>query len=68
MILYTPLPVEEVLRDVREKEIARSYVTHQGRTFYVDEHPNGELMLSQLLSTDPNDYLNKNYEPGTPLR
>lgn len=66
MILYTPVAQEEVFSN-QEKAAERSYVTHEGKMFYVDKHSNGEYQLAQLLSTNPNDYLNESYRPGSPI-
>ncbi|GGN63118.1 MULTISPECIES: YlzJ-like family protein [Oceanobacillus] len=67
MIFYTPLQLEEVFANPEEAQMERSYITHAGKMFYVDKLPSGEYQLSQLVSTEPNDYLNANYSPGAPL-
>lgn len=68
MIFYTPLQLEEVFANPEEVQMERSYISQDGKMFYVDKLPNGEYQLSQLVSTDPNDYLNANYLPGSPLQ
>ena len=67
MIFYTPLQLEEVFANPEEAQTERSYITHAGKMFYVDKLPSGEYQLSQLVSTEPNDYLNADYSPGSPL-
>lgn len=68
MIFYTPLQLEEVFANPEEGQMERSYISQDGKMFYVDKLPNGEYQLSQLVSTEPNDYLNANYLPGSPLQ
>lgn len=67
MIFYTPLQLEEVFANPEEAKTERSYINHGGKMFYVDKLPNGEYMLAQLVSTDPDDYLIDNYFPGSSL-
>jgi hypothetical protein len=67
MILYTPMTYEEVFGQYEEKNIERSYITHQGKMFYVDKHPNGEYRLAQLISSNPEDYLNEDFQPGSQI-
>jgi len=67
MILYTPLAMEDVLRGMDEMTSERECVSYQGRMFYVDKMKNGDYQLAQLISTDPNDYMNQRYLPGTSL-
>ena len=67
MILYTPLALEDVLQGMDEMTAKRECVSYQGRMFYVDKMENGDYQLVQLISTDPNDYLNQQYLPGTNL-
>ena len=67
MILYTPLAMEDVLQGLDEISAQRECVSYQGRMFYVDKMANGDYQLVQLMSTNPNDYLNQQYLPGTSL-
>lgn len=67
MILYTPLAMEDVLLNEEEQKVIRSCVNYEGKMFYVDKFPNGEHRLAQLVSTNPNDYLNTSYTPGETL-
>lgn len=67
MILYTPLAMEDVLSGWDDTSMKRECVSHQGRMFYVDKATTGEYQLAQLVSTNPFDYLNQQYSPGTSL-
>ncbi|MCM3738992.1 YlzJ-like family protein [Oceanobacillus luteolus] len=59
--------LEEVYANKDEVKPERSYVTHEGKMFCIDKYPNGEYRLAQLISSNPSDYLNENYQPGSPL-
>ncbi|MFS0672493.1 YlzJ-like family protein [Ornithinibacillus sp. 179-J 7C1 HS] len=67
MILYTPLSDSEVFPTDEIVFRNRQCITYEGKTVYVEKNGNGEYQLVQLLSTDPNDYLNVKYAPGTIL-
>ncbi|WP_163971275.1 YlzJ-like family protein [Oceanobacillus halotolerans] len=64
MILYTPLTQEEVFPNDQEST-NRHHITFQGRECYVEETKDGTYQLIQLLSTDPQDFLDENFAPGT---
>ena len=67
MILYTPMAMEDVLQGMDKIAAKRECVPYQGRMFYIDKMENGDYQLAQLISTNPNDYLNQQYLPGTSL-
>ena len=67
MILYTPIALEQVLHDARAPQIERTEISYDGKMFYIDKHPHGDMTLAQMLSTNPYDYLNQNFQPGKPL-
>lgn len=63
-MLYTPLDMTDIYpRDEKEME-KRQCVTCNGKTLYVEENNNGKYELLQLLSTDPNDFMDTAYTPG----
>ncbi|AIF43706.1 YlzJ-like family protein [Virgibacillus sp. SK37] len=62
MILYTPLTQEEIFPE--EENTNREYISYEGRTICVNKTADGEYQLVQLLSTDPQDFLNDKYTPG----
>lgn len=67
MILYTPLCHTDVFPINDEEFSNHQFVSYQGKLLYVEEIDKGSYELLQLLSTDPQDFLNKGYSPGTIL-
>jgi len=65
MIHYTPLSINDIFP---QEEDNNQLVSYQGRSLYVKRNEQGELQLVQLLSTDPQDFLNTSFTPGTILR
>ena len=64
-MLYTPLSIEEIYPQEEENH---HLVTYQGKSLYVKKNEHGELQLVQLLSTNPQDFLNTAFTPGTIIR
>jgi hypothetical protein len=67
MILYTPLSESDIFPTAENVYSNRQCITYEGRTCFVEKNSNGEYQIIQLLSTDPQDYLNQKYTPGTIL-
>lgn len=67
MILYTPLCETDVFPNEEDNYSNRQCVTHQGKLLYVEKTKDGSYQLLQLLSTDPQDFLDENYSPGNTL-
>ncbi|MPM84052.1 hypothetical protein SDC9_131123 [bioreactor metagenome] len=63
MILHTVLSMEEVLAG-RENIKAPQMAFQNGHMVEMDEGGN----LVRLISTDPSDYLDQKFFPGTPLK
>lgn len=67
MILYTPLCQTDIF-PTNDNDLSKyQFVSYQGKLLYVEEVDKGSYELLQLLSTDPQDFLNANYSPGTIL-
>ncbi len=64
MILYTPLSQGDIFPTKDDGFSKRQCVSYQGRLLYVEEIEKGSFELLQLLSTDPQDFLNTKYSPG----
>lgn len=62
MILYTPLQKTDIFPSEDDREV--QYISHEGRTLCVSETEEGTYELVQLLSSDPQDYLDAKYMPG----
>jgi len=64
MILYTPLSEADIYPEDYSETSKRKSVLHEGRLLYVEELEPGSYQLLQLLSTDPQDFLDAKYTPG----
>ncbi|MGI5852850.1 MAG: YlzJ-like family protein [Bacillota bacterium] len=65
MILYTIVPLEIIFQD--EEAIQPSHVVNvSGKTFSVRRTNEGDI-IERLHSTDPNDFLNAAWSPGSLL-
>lgn len=61
MILYTPLAYQDIFPEDNQEIQA---VEWQGRTVFVSKNKDGNYQINQLISSDPNDYLNPDFLPG----
>ncbi|PAV30056.1 hypothetical protein CIL05_09265 [Virgibacillus profundi] len=68
MILYTPLSEADIYPNSPEDFSNRHCVSYGGKSLYVEQTADGSYQLLQLLSTDPQDFMDENYTPGTILR
>ncbi|CDQ40060.1 MULTISPECIES: YlzJ-like family protein [Virgibacillus] len=66
MILYTPLANEDVFPPANDNS-NRLTIAYEGRHMYCEQKTDGSYEVLQLLSTDPQDFLNEKYQPGTIL-
>ncbi|TMN23938.1 hypothetical protein FH966_12520 [Lentibacillus cibarius] len=67
-MLYTPLSETDIF-PVSEQELNKRHcVSHKGKQLFVEELEDGQYQLLQLISTDPNDFMNGDYTPGTILK
>ena len=62
MVLYTPLSIDEIYPAEASQHKTVSY---QGKTIIVGKTEHHQQQILQLISTDPNDYLQPNFMPGT---
>lgn len=67
MIHYTPLTEYDIYEDDESSYDNYQIVEIEGKSMKVMKTEDGSYQLLQLLSTDPQDYLNSNYSPGTIL-
>ncbi len=64
MVLYTIYP-QEVVFHIDEP---RDYITvNLDNRIFVMEFINGQAQIVRLISSDPYDYLNPDWQPGTKL-
>ncbi|MGE5598444.1 MAG: YlzJ-like family protein [Bacteroidota bacterium] len=68
MFLYTVIPAEIIFASDEEGEVAEErLVEKDGVRFLARRDGTGGMVLSRLLSTDPRDFLDRRWEPGTPV-
>lgn len=65
MIHYTLLEREEIFPSDKENV---QIVTYQGKSISVRKNENGDYQVLQLLSTEPQDFLDDTFIPGSILK
>ena len=64
MILNTPLSYEEIFPQ-ETSNVNRQVISYNGTLIHVEEVSPGSYEVLQLLSTNPQDYLNETFSPGS---
>ncbi|KGX83430.1 YlzJ-like family protein [Pontibacillus marinus] len=64
MIHYTPLSEHDIYEDDPKSYEKQRIVSVNGKSMKVYDNDDGTVQLVQLLSTDPQDYLDQNFIPG----
>ncbi len=64
MLLYTVVAADEVMLDLKIQQ--PELKIKDGRIFEGEKGENG-FVISRLISTDPADYLNPGFSPGSVL-
>lgn len=64
MIIYTPLPIEAVLNHQEEHQPQYAEINYQGKKVVVESLGAYQAKIVQLISSNPNDYLDSAYTPG----
>ncbi|QHE52247.1 YlzJ-like family protein [Pontibacillus sp. HMF3514] len=64
MIHYTPLSEHDIYEDDPKSYEKQRIVSVNGKSMKVNDNDDGTVQLVQLLSTDPQDYLDQRYIPG----
>ncbi|WP_028307301.1 YlzJ-like family protein [Desulfitibacter alkalitolerans] len=67
MVIYTPLLMEEVLRDYDKIKDLKE-INYQGRRLQVEMLDNGQYRIARILSSSPQDFLDPKLQPGTILQ
>jgi hypothetical protein len=76
MILYTVKSFEEIFETgedgpgdarVNGSVTGEIEIKQQGRSFLVQPLPGGQMKINRVISTDPADYLNPDWQPGSVL-
>lgn len=63
-MLYTIIPYEEVF-DEGDQILSSREISVGGIFMQVQPGDNNSGQIARIISTDPQDYLNPNYQPGT---
>ncbi|TQS75504.1 hypothetical protein DX933_04290 [Ornithinibacillus gellani] len=64
MILYTPLSETDIFPSNADEYAQYESIVVGGRTCQARRLEDGSFQLTQLLSTDPNDFFQADYQPG----
>lgn len=75
MILYTVVPTEDIwgqgVLDMSSADgvarVRREEIQWRGRRLEVEARPDGSVIISRLISSDPTDFLDAGFQPGTVL-
>lgn len=67
MILYTPIVESDIFPAQDQKSSNRSVIIHRNKTIFVENNGDGNYKVVQLLSTDPKDFMDPQYQPGSIL-
>ncbi len=67
MLLYTVIPIESIFDSDSNNESPPDEVEiDQGRTSLLAQSlPGGQYKITRIISTDPQDYLKPEWQPGT---
>ncbi|ACB85045.1 YlzJ-like family protein [Natranaerobius thermophilus] len=66
MLIYTPVALEEVLQGAENQTSDSQYheINYNGKTLIVEPQSPFQGKIVRLISSDSNDYLNPNLQPG----
>lgn len=68
MILYTVVPIEDVLEGLEAEPAATAQVMRNGVLMEVEHCGDFEAKVVRIISSNPNDYLASHHQPGYVLR
>ncbi len=66
MILYTPMSMDEIFPEDEKEYEKHKWIEVEGRLMKVLDMEDGHHVLTQILSTNPHDYLT--YSPGMMIK
>lgn len=67
MILYTIYPLEMVLSEEDEEQSRDVEIRTGSVSLMCQSMPGGEMKITRIISTNPQDYLNPEWQPGKTL-
>lgn len=70
MFLYTVVPIEEVMKSEADevKEVELIYLKAGSGCLAVEMMKDGSGKIVNLISSDPNDYMNPSWAPGNVVK
>ena len=70
MFLYTVVPIEEVMKSEADevKEVELIYLQAGSGCLAVEMMKDGSGKIVNLISSDPNDYMNPSWAPGNVVK
>lgn len=68
MTLYTPLPLEIVLEQQEMPKERKRIITMNNVNLEVEDLPNGQVKIQRVLSSNPQDFLRIEMQPGVILK
>ncbi len=69
MVLWTIMPIETVLENdsIKKEQLDSKMIDYHGRHLLVETISETQCRIIRLISTDPYDYLDPIYQPGSIL-
>ena len=67
MTLYTPMIETDIFPNQVDNNSERTVTTYQNKAVYVEKNEDGNYQIIKLLSTDPKDFMDPEYQPGSIL-
>lgn len=68
MILWTILPLEMVFAEANSQPPTFDEIEYAGRTVMVEKIGADNMKVVRVITTDPQDYLRPEFQPGTVLK
>jgi hypothetical protein len=65
MILYSVIPTEVIFEGMENFNPQYEEIQWNGLTMQIEHVNHNQAKIVKLISTNPQDYLNPNYAPGT---
>ncbi|MBN6887223.1 YlzJ-like protein [Cytobacillus horneckiae] len=67
MILYTTMPYDLVYQSESQEYEKQKIINHHGIPLLVEIVSGAECIILQVMSSNPNDFMNETYSPGTKI-
>lgn len=67
-MLFTVVPLEDVLDGMENDPVPTVEMSVGGVTMELELEENFQAKVVRVISTDPRDYLNSSFQPGSTIR